>query len=131
MHRIFARTRYVFNFSKIRNISCFLTIIFFSCPLPAFSEFYDSEFYSEKAEDLIKKAEQLKLYEDPCWKTLMHYKPAPFHKYKSLVDDPDFFCAKNGKTNPRAELNATIKAFFEPIPNRFKIIWSNMYEFPF
>lgn len=122
MHRIFARTRYVFNFSKIRNISCFLTIIFFACPLPVFSELYDSEFYSEKAEKLIKKADQLKLYEDPYWKTLMHYKPAPFHKYKSLVDDPNFFCAKNGKTNPRAELNATIKAFFEPAPNRFKII---------
>ncbi|MDY3707722.1 MAG: DUF4105 domain-containing protein [Treponema berlinense] len=64
-------------------------------------------------EEVIQKAQDLKLWEDPYWRTLVHYKPTFFGHYKSLVDDPEFFCAKNGKTNPRAELIATVRAFFE------------------
>ncbi|MGD0211104.1 MAG: DUF4105 domain-containing protein, partial [Desulfomonilia bacterium] len=41
----------------------------------------------------------------------MHYKHGLFG-YKSLVDDPKFFLASDGKTNPEAELDATIRAFF-------------------
>ena len=64
-------------------------------------------------EEVIQKAQDLKLWEEPYWHTLVHYKPTFFGHYKSLVDDPEFFCAKNGKTNPRAELMATVRAFFE------------------
>ena len=32
---------------------------------------------------------------------------------KSEIDDPNFFFAKDGKTNPSAELNATLDAFFD------------------
>ena len=72
--------------------------------------------YEEKAQNAVDKAFSLELYKSPYWKTLLHYKPSLFHKNKSLVDDPMFFCAKKGKTNPKAELEATIKAFFSPAP---------------
>ncbi len=108
-------------FTKTKAASCFLIIIlFFTSSLPIFCTDSDSVSYSEKAEIFIKKANELKLYNDSYWRTLLHYKPALFSRYKSLVDDPKFFCAKNGKTNPKAELNATIKAFFEPAPKDSK-----------
>ncbi|MGN0729190.1 Lnb N-terminal periplasmic domain-containing protein [Treponema sp.] len=75
-----------------------------------------AEGYEQKASETVRRANDLKLYEAPYWKTLLHYKRSLFHKNKSLVDDPLFFCAKNGKTNPKAELEATIKAFFSPAP---------------
>lgn len=84
---------------------CFFIAIFLFFIFPSFSQVQ---------EDAVQKAEKLKLWEEPYWRTLLHYKPAFFGRYKSLVDDPQFFCAKNGKTNPRAELAATIRAFFEP-----------------
>ena len=66
----------------------------------------------------MDKAFSMELYNAPYWKTLLHYKPSPFHKNKSLVDDPMFFSAKKGKTNPKAELEGTIKAFFSPAPGK-------------
>lgn len=108
-------------FTKTKAASCFFVIIlFFTSSLPIFCTDSDTVSYSEKAEIFIKKADELKLYNDSYWRTLLHYKPALFSRYKSLVDDPKFFCAKNGKTNPKAELNATIKAFFEPAPKDSK-----------
>lgn len=105
-------------FTKTRIASCFLFIsLFFISLPPIFSAESDYTDYSEKAERLIKKAEALNLHKDSYWRTLLHYKPAVFSRYKSLVDDPKFFCAKKGKTNPKAELEATIRAFFEPAPN--------------
>ena len=108
-----------FGFSSKTKIAyCFFFItIFFISPLRIFCAEADSIDYSEKIETLITKAEELKLYNNSYWRTLLHYKPAVFSRYKSLVDDPKFFFAKNGKTNPKAELNATIKAFFEPAPS--------------
>jgi len=55
----------------------------------------------------------MRLHEDPYWHTLLHYKPY-FSGYRSLIDDPRFFLAAGGKTDPKAELDATIQAFFEP-----------------
>ncbi len=108
-------------FTKTKAASCFFIIIlFFTSSLPIFCTDSDSVSYSEKAEIFVRKADELNLYDDSYWRTLLHYKPALFSRYKSLVDDPKFFCAKNGKTNPKAELNATIKAFFEPAPKDSK-----------
>lgn len=110
------KTECVFSFLKTGSAFCLSAALLFFSAMPVFSEESKSTFYSEKAEKLIEKADELKLYEDSYWRTLLHYKPALFHRSKSLVDDPKFFCAKNGKTNPKAELNATIRAFFEPAP---------------
>jgi hypothetical protein len=46
------------------------------------------------------------------WEVLLHYKPKG-DGVRSLVDDPRFFNAPNGRTDPQAELDATIAAFFQ------------------
>lgn len=63
-------------------------------------------------QELIDAAEQQRLHEDPYWRILLHYKRTVLG-LRSLVDDPDFFLAENGKRDPRAELEATLRGFFQ------------------
>lgn len=60
---------------------------------------------------LLERSRTMRLHEDRYWDVLLQYKPSGRGK-KSLVDDPDFFFAPDGKTNPEAELNASLTAFF-------------------
>ena len=64
-------------------------------------------------EEVLESAHQQKLHEDPYWHILLHYKTSA-RGSESLVDDPGYFLAPDGKTNPEAELKATIRAFFDP-----------------
>jgi hypothetical protein len=64
-------------------------------------------------ESVLDAAGEQRLYEDPYWHILLHYEKG-IRGYISLVDDPRFFLSPEGKTNPEAELKATIRAFFEP-----------------
>lgn len=61
---------------------------------------------------IIKQALKQELHEDKYWHTLLHYK-GTYGYYESLIDDPKFFTAEDGKTNPKNELIETIKTFFE------------------
>ena len=63
---------------------------------------------------LIQKAADMELYNDPYWHLLLHYKKS-FGGYKSLIDDKAFFISPDGKTKPKEELYATIRAFFAPV----------------
>ncbi|MFZ5563931.1 MAG: DUF4105 domain-containing protein [Thermodesulfobacteriota bacterium] len=65
------------------------------------------------ADELIALSRQKNLSRDRYWHILMHYGKTLFG-FKSQVDDPQFFLAPDGKTNPRAELEATIAALFQP-----------------
>jgi hypothetical protein len=49
----------------------------------------------------------------------LHYKRGPFGT-RSLIDDEDFFLSREGKYNPEAELNATIRAFFQEADDQTK-----------
>ncbi|HXY53402.1 MAG TPA: DUF4105 domain-containing protein [Nitrospirota bacterium] len=60
---------------------------------------------------LLKSAREKRLYEDRYWDILVHYKHHG-SGMKSLIDDPKFFLAPDGKRNPAAELEATIRSFF-------------------
>ena len=51
------------------------------------------------------------LAQSRTWRILLHYKQV-LSGYESLIDDPAFFLARHGKTNPSAELDATIRSFF-------------------
>ncbi|MDD5056416.1 MAG: DUF4105 domain-containing protein [Sideroxydans sp.] len=65
---------------------------------------------------LQAQARQMKLAERPEWRKLMHYVPrliAP--GYKGLVDSPQFYLAADGKTDPQAELDATLTSFYSNI----------------
>ena len=62
-------------------------------------------------QDLLSKANEKSLHTDRYWEILLHYKKKIFFD-KSLIDDPAFFLSPQGKSNPKAELEATIHSFF-------------------
>ncbi|MFA5060648.1 MAG: DUF4105 domain-containing protein [Candidatus Omnitrophota bacterium] len=57
----------------------------------------------------IEKANTLHLVDDPFWRGLLHFKGG-----RSLILDRDFFLSDRGQTDPQAELEATIEAYFTP-----------------
>jgi len=71
-------------------------------------------------DSVLQKATERKLSEHPDWLALGHYRYAHFplqslfNGYESFVDDPKFFLADEGKTNPQEELIATVRAFYNP-----------------
>ena len=65
-------------------------------------------FYQEKAAELNLAAQRQ-------WTALLHYKKGLFSD-ESVFDSETFFLSPDGKKNPKAELDATIEAFFKPVP---------------
>ncbi|HXN07211.1 MAG TPA: DUF4105 domain-containing protein [Nitrospiria bacterium] len=63
-------------------------------------------------DQILHKAKENKLSDDRYWHILLHYKKT-LSGFKSLLDDPRFFLSPKGKTDPPAELEATLKAFFD------------------
>ena len=66
--------------------------------------------------ELISKAKEKSLASTPTWKILALYKPDYFFGVTSQVDGQEFFLSTQGKTNPEAELNATLAGFFSNKP---------------
>lgn len=66
---------------------------------------------------LMDRAHQKKLYDDRVWHLLLHYMPNLFGGVTSEADGKKFFLAKDGKHNPRAELEATLRALFSADSN--------------
>ncbi len=62
--------------------------------------------------ELIDKGLQAKLASEREWHLLLHYKENLFGGHTSEQDDPGFFVSHDGKTNPQAELDATLQQFF-------------------
>lgn len=70
-------------------------------------------FDTDYLRELQQRALEQRLHEDRYWHKLLHYKADLFGGgYTSLVDSPEFFNAADGKTDPRAELLATLEGFF-------------------
>jgi hypothetical protein len=65
---------------------------------------------------LLAKARATKLAEDPGWIRLGHWRRRTFGGWKSEADGAAFFKAKDGKTDPAAELEATLLALFDATP---------------
>jgi len=84
-------------------IACFFVSIISHAQQP------DHEAYLQ---DLIAKAQQKHLSDQREWHLLLHYRKGLFGGYESEQDDPGFFLSPNGKTDPAAELNATLAKFF-------------------
>jgi hypothetical protein len=66
--------------------------------------------------ELLERARAARLWEDPAWLRLGHYRPTRKRGFESEVDGMAFFRALRGKTDPRAELEATLRAFFDDRP---------------
>ncbi len=87
-----------------------LVPVFFLCAVVGSAQ---EETPPDYVDALIAQAEAEALHTDPYWQLLLHYE-STFGGVKSRVDDPAFFAAAKGKTDPRAELHATLRAFFLP-----------------
>jgi len=58
---------------------------------------------------LVAQADTLRLHEHPYWLTLLHCRRG-LAGPRSLIDDPAFFLARDGKTDPWAEMEAVLRA---------------------
>jgi hypothetical protein len=63
--------------------------------------------------ELQARARELRLFDDVGWLRLGHWRPRPLGGVKSEADGAEFFLAKEGKTDPAAELAATLAGFFD------------------
>ena len=98
------------------HISPFFLFLFFSLLLFAVQVQAEQPAYLTT---LLESARQKELHKDKYWHILLHYKKGPFGT-RSLIDDPKFFLAKEGKHNPKAELEATIRGFFQKVDDETK-----------
>ena len=80
------------------------------CGVPAVHALGDVD--TSYVRDLIQRANQFKLAEEREWHLLLHYRENLFRGYTSEADDPSFFLASDGRTNPQVELESTIRSFF-------------------
>jgi hypothetical protein len=62
--------------------------------------------------ELITQGLLAKLASEREWHLLLHYRKDLLGGHTSEQDDPGFFMSPDGKTDPQAELNATLKQFF-------------------
>ena len=62
--------------------------------------------------ELINKGLQARLASEREWHLLLHYRENLFGGHTSEQDDPGFFMSPEGKTDPQAEIDATLKQFF-------------------
>jgi len=62
-------------------------------------------------EKYVSKAVDENVSSERAWRKLLFFSQSALPGQKSLVDDPAFFFAKNGKTNPKQELKASLRAF--------------------
>jgi hypothetical protein len=100
-----------------KTMSPLFFLIFF-VPLPLFAaqvQTTDPPYLSA----VLELARQKEIYKEKYWHILLHYKRGPFGT-RSLIDDEDFFLSREGKYNPEAELNATIRAFFQEADDQTK-----------
>jgi hypothetical protein len=66
--------------------------------------------------ELVARARALRLAEDLGWIRLGHWRRRLLGGWKSEVDGRDFFLARDGQTDPAAELDATLAAFLDASP---------------
>ena len=67
-----------------------------------------------EAEALLERAEALGLARRPAWQALLHVVPRRFGlRRESEIPGGSFFLAPDGRTNPAAELEATLRALLE------------------
>ncbi|MDH5636873.1 MAG: DUF4105 domain-containing protein [Nitrospinota bacterium] len=95
----------------MRRSSVFASLFFF-LSLPAYHSFAkEDQPIPSRADSFIAQAVEKSLHRSRPWRALLHYKPA-LNGSESLIDDLLFFMAPDGKSNPRGELEATIRGFF-------------------
>lgn len=69
---------------------------------------------SSEVDDLVARARELGLAKSAQWRRLLLYKRSR-GRWVSQVDGASFFAAPNGKKDPEAELEATLRGLFVPV----------------
>ncbi len=72
-----------------------------------------SESAPEYLLDLVERAREQKLAAEKQWLRLVHYKGTRTGGWKSEADGRAFFLSPGGRTDPAAELEATLAGFFQ------------------
>jgi hypothetical protein len=76
---------------------------------------------NQYVETLVARARAAKLWEQPQWHKLLHYRLGVFGRgflgggYTSEADGIGFFLDPRGKVDPQAELEATVRSLFAPL----------------
>lgn len=83
-----------------------LLFCFFSAPSAVLSQ------SDSNAAELVRTANNMKLYEDRTWEVLLHYAKSYNGSFRSKIDDDRFFMSPIGRTDLRSELESTISALF-------------------
>lgn len=83
----------------------FLVALFLMAPLTAWG------FSSERTQAYLQEARSKKLWTEPQWQKLGHYRNSLWTSARSPLQG-DFFLAPDGNINPRAELERTIEVLF-------------------
>ena len=66
--------------------------------------------------EALTRSRTLNLAQHPQWLALLHYQNNSLSRPESLAEGGDFFLAPQGHLDPQAELDATIRAFFDSSP---------------
>lgn len=83
------------------------------------------------ADELVAAARARGLAELPGWRKLLHYQSSWTGGVESEADGPSFFLAAHGKDDPRAELEATLRAMFAAVQDGApKDLQHPMCQFP-
>lgn len=114
---IYVATENFVVFNIIRR--AFFTVGIFICCLNVYA--------ADTVDSLVERAREKKLDESRYWHVIMHYNKKVFRTV-SEVDDKRFFLSADGKTNPRSELEATIRAFFSESGNADILRFTARYE---
>lgn len=67
--------------------------------------------YGTNVSEVLSQSNRLSLANHPTWLQLLHYER--HEKYSAVLTD-NFFLSQNGRSDPSAELDATIRAYFAP-----------------
>ncbi|MDR0319638.1 MAG: DUF4105 domain-containing protein [Rickettsiales bacterium] len=83
---------------------------------------------ADRIDSLIAAAKEQNLASHPSWRALLHFTGG-----SSVITDPEFWLAEDGRKNPEAELEATIRGFYEPYfsPRMFEREFKNGYKSSF
>lgn len=72
-------------------------------------------------EQIVTRAHALRLHEDRSWLRLLHYRKTLLGGYDSEADGEPFFMAEDGNSDPAAELEGTLRGFYDPTAPQGKI----------
>ncbi len=92
------------------RFACLLLILLWALPTRGFSA--ETPPANPYWQELVRRADQKSLHESRMWHLLLKYRKTLWGGYESEADGMDYFNAPQGKTDPQAELHATLRSFF-------------------